>query len=203
MSKYIKGEAVANATSYELHAKDASGSTLLATKNEINFNLDELNLSAGTYTLAVKAKANGYEDSDFSNEVIYSVEDISFDITHKFSFVEQGGININNGTINTANGGVGVDTNWTHNDYLDVSEYSSIKITLIASTNPNSLCGCAFYDENKNYISGEKATVANAWGTETRTIEIPSNAKYIRTCWVNENADFYNSSWVFSCYAEV
>lgn len=73
MAKYIKGDPVANATSYELHSKEAGGSTLLATKNEINFNLDELNLSAGTYTLAVKAKADGYQDSDFSNEVTYTV----------------------------------------------------------------------------------------------------------------------------------
>lgn len=77
MAKYIKGNSVPNATSYELHAKEAGGSTLLATKNEINFNLDELNLSAGVYTLAVKAKADGYEDSDFSNTITYTKDKIS------------------------------------------------------------------------------------------------------------------------------
>lgn len=69
---YIQGDPVANATSYELYAKEADDLTLLATKNEINFNLDELNLSAGIYTLVVKAKANGYRDSEYSNEVVYT-----------------------------------------------------------------------------------------------------------------------------------
>ena len=78
MAKYIKGNPVPNATYYELHKKEAGGSTPLATKNEINFNLDELNLSAGVYTLAVKAKADGYEDSDFSNEVTYNVKGTTY-----------------------------------------------------------------------------------------------------------------------------
>lgn len=85
MAKYVKVYTVANATSYELHAMEAGGSTLLATETvtgnetEFNFNLDELkealNLSAGTYTLAVKAKAEGYEDSEFSDTVTYVIEE--------------------------------------------------------------------------------------------------------------------------------
>lgn len=75
---YIKGNAVANATSYELFEK-ASGGTYnsLASKNEINFELDGLGLAEGDHTLVVKAKASGYEDSDYSNEVVYTVEDNS------------------------------------------------------------------------------------------------------------------------------
>lgn len=75
---YIKGDAVANATSYELSEKKGNGTyTPLETKNEINFELDALGLAAGNHTLVVKAKADGYEDSDYSNEVIFSVEDNS------------------------------------------------------------------------------------------------------------------------------
>lgn len=71
MSKYIKGDAVANATSYELHEKVGSNYNLLDTKNEIDFELDGLALDSGVHTLVVKAKADGYEDSDYSNEVTY------------------------------------------------------------------------------------------------------------------------------------
>ena len=57
MSKYIKGDAVANATSYELHEKVGSNYNLLDTKNEIDFELDGLALDSGVHTLVVKAKA--------------------------------------------------------------------------------------------------------------------------------------------------
>lgn len=72
---YIKGNAVANATSYELNEKNGDGTyTPLETKNEINFELDALGLADGDHTLVVKAKADGYEDSDYSNEVVYTAE---------------------------------------------------------------------------------------------------------------------------------
>lgn len=76
MSTYVKGDAVANATSYELLEKTAEGAyTSLAEASEINFELDALSLEAGDHTLVVKAKADGYEDSDASNEVVYTVEE--------------------------------------------------------------------------------------------------------------------------------
>lgn len=75
MAKYIKGEAVANATAYTLHNKNNNYEHLAEqTENVtegINFNLDELALPAGVVTLVVKAKADGYEDSDYSNEITY------------------------------------------------------------------------------------------------------------------------------------
>ena len=74
MASYIKGNPVANATSYELFEKSGSIYTSLKTGSEINFNLDELTLAGGNHTLVVKAKADGYEDSDYSNEVVYFVE---------------------------------------------------------------------------------------------------------------------------------
>lgn len=73
MASYIKGDAVANATSYELAEKLSSGEyTKLAENSEINFNVSDLGLSVGDHTLVVKAKATGYEDSDYSNEVKYT-----------------------------------------------------------------------------------------------------------------------------------
>lgn len=74
MASYVKGEKVANATSYELAEKKSGGYTKLAEKSEINFDLSTLGLSAGEHTLVVKAKADGYEDSDYSNEIQYTQE---------------------------------------------------------------------------------------------------------------------------------
>ena len=73
MATYIKGDAVANATSYELYEKVGTSYNLKSTDSEINFNLDNLNFEEGDHILVVKAKADGYEDSDYSNEVTYTV----------------------------------------------------------------------------------------------------------------------------------
>lgn len=40
--------------------------------DEINFDVATLNFGTGDHILVVKAKADGYEDSDYSNEVTYS-----------------------------------------------------------------------------------------------------------------------------------
>lgn len=74
MAIYVKGDAVENATSYELLEKTAEGSyTSLAEANEINFEMAAFELEEGDHILVVKAKADGYESSDPSNEVVYNV----------------------------------------------------------------------------------------------------------------------------------
>lgn len=42
------------------------------TASEINFEVSALGLSEGEHTFVVKAKADGYADSDYSNEVVYT-----------------------------------------------------------------------------------------------------------------------------------
>lgn len=72
---YVKGNTVPNATSYELLEKTAEGVyNSLEEKNEINFEVSALGLPEGDHILVVKAKADGYETSDPSNEVIFTVE---------------------------------------------------------------------------------------------------------------------------------
>lgn len=45
-----------------------------ATASEINFDVSALGLAAGDHTFVVKAKADGYTDSDYSNEVVYTAK---------------------------------------------------------------------------------------------------------------------------------
>ena len=111
----ITGDAVPNATGYELYevmedpnagggildieTGDISGTqnkiyTLKATSSTLYFTLTTLGLSAGSHIFAVKATADGYTDSDYSNEVTYVQEqltkpvltDLSADGVCKFSF---------------------------------------------------------------------------------------------------------------------
>lgn len=46
---------------------------MLAVSDAINFSLGKLNLSGGTHKLVIRARAEDYEVSDYSNEVSYSV----------------------------------------------------------------------------------------------------------------------------------
>ena len=84
----IKGYAPEGAN-YVVFSTDASKKTLsvtmiqssgeitynsLATDAEINFDVSALGLAAGNHTFVVKAKADGYTDSDYSNEVTYTAE---------------------------------------------------------------------------------------------------------------------------------
>lgn len=75
MATYLKGNSVANATSYELFEKKSDGKyTSLDTASAINFEVSALGLEAGDHVLVVKAKADGYTASNYSNEVTYTAE---------------------------------------------------------------------------------------------------------------------------------
>jgi hypothetical protein len=69
----IKGSAIPGATSYALYEKKNNFYNMLAVSDAINFNLGKLNLSGGTHKLVIRARAEDYEVSDYSNEVSYSV----------------------------------------------------------------------------------------------------------------------------------
>ena len=76
MATYIKGDAVANATSYDLLEKSGDGAyNVIANNTEINFDLEALGLTEGEHVFVVKAKADGYDDSDYSNEVTWVYDD--------------------------------------------------------------------------------------------------------------------------------
>lgn len=69
----IKGNAVKNATAYELVEKADGEYISKGTNTECRFDTDELDLADGDHTFVVKAKAEGFNDSPYSNEVVVSV----------------------------------------------------------------------------------------------------------------------------------
>ena len=68
----ITGANVADATAYELYEKVDTTYTLKTTGSSINFDLETLGLSLGEHIFVVRATANGYTPSDYSNEVTYT-----------------------------------------------------------------------------------------------------------------------------------
>lgn len=121
MATYVKGNAVANATSYELFEKNTEGAYLpLAEAEEINFMLEDLRLAAGDHTLVVVAKADGYDDSNYSNEVVYSVpesgDDAGNDNGDAYWITEK----LSGGTIGSGAATSMLNTQWF---YIDDATY--------------------------------------------------------------------------------
>lgn len=81
MATFVKGDAVLNASSYELLENVDGTYNSLATADDINFEVSALGLAAGDHVLVVQAKGDGttYSDSDYSNEVTYTVEEENLD----------------------------------------------------------------------------------------------------------------------------
>lgn len=75
----ITGDLVPNAEYYQLYEKIGTEYVLVRTQGNLEFDLNEVvnepgHDSPGDYTFVVKACAEGYESSDYSNEVIYTVK---------------------------------------------------------------------------------------------------------------------------------
>ena len=98
-----------------------------------------------------------------------------------------GFVNGQTGAISTAS------ADWKNTDfYFIASEQIKIKSTLLGNG------GFAFYDFNKNYISGANGTNASDWGfqpgisTVERIVNVPENAFYIRASVFNPDSnEFY------------
>lgn len=129
MATYVKGDPVANATSYELFEKNTEGAYLpLAEAEEINFVLEDLRLAAGDHTLVVKAHADGYESSDYSNEVVYSISEGAYWIAEKLS----------GGTIGSGAATSMLNTQWFYiDDAAYVAELSGKTVESIAFCTAN------------------------------------------------------------------
>lgn len=193
MSTYVKGDAVTNATSYELLEKTAEGAyTSLAEASEINFELDALSLEAGDHTLVVKAKADGYEDSDASNEVVYTVgEGGVVDITSEFSWSDNGVIKYASGEVTTGSGVM------KYSDFVDISDAVSLNMSFMtwtSSAGKVTSYGMAFYDSEQTYISGCGFPIGNSGNSNGESymleLDVPENAVYIRTTYIMDEETY-------------
>ena len=133
------------------------------------------------------------EDGGFEAECSINVTDFGeIDITSMFEF------NLTN-AINYTHGGENNDNNYVHTDYVDISYYDVLTIAQPAVTNASTTHGYAFYDENKNYISGVQNPYSNGWDVIVHDIVVPANAKYIRVMWYASKHTGYISLDNFSC----
>ena len=71
--------------------------------------------------------------------------------------------------------------------YIDIGDYDKITYTQCAVLAESPQHGMAFYDENKDYISGIRSVANHSLGFVIKTVEVPEDAKYARFTWWNES----------------
>lgn len=144
---------------------------------------------AGTVT--VTAEYNGTTDSQ---TYTYDPESPTKDISSSFTWTDSYAIvaavendNYGNKYYNSSYAG-----QFCASDYVDVSEFSKIAITVLMRASAGATLGLCFYSEmaSSSVISG--LYYPNTYnGCELKEIEIPSGANYIRTTfWIANKDEF-------------
>lgn len=202
---YVVGDAVTNATSYELLEKDGNTYNKIATQDKggvISFEVSALGLTVGDHVLVVQAKGDEakYLASDYSDPVTYTVTDEGWiDITDQFVFTEGAMIDAKTGKYTTYSGWVATE------QYVDLSAYSEIEIKMSKTSSTGTGSGNAFYDADKNYVSGIVHTDGVAtYGTMVKNVVLESNMKYIRAMyWSKSNSNYKTEFGDFYCKAKL
>ena len=83
-----------------------------------------------------------------------------------------------------SSGGTNSSADFRYTDYIDISAYDNIVYKRIKVTVSSPAHGMAFYDTNKDYISGVQSIKnGNAPSFEYSEIAVPENAVYARFSW--------------------
>ncbi|MBR3935212.1 MAG: metallophosphoesterase, partial [Oscillospiraceae bacterium] len=119
------------------------------------------------------------------------------DISGRFSWTE-------GQMIQATSGKVLSDANWMASDYTDISDFDFIEIKTANTATKTSTIGLAFYDANKNYISGVVHTdKSGVYGILIHELEVPENVVYIRSTYYSKNHASYKEEFgEFYCKTE-
>lgn len=95
------------------------------------------------------------------------------------------------------------DGNWMSSGYVDISAYPTIEIVTANTAAAGTVFGLAFYDANKNFVSGIRHTNGSGvYGVLVHEIAIPEDVVYIRTTWYSPQHPQYSSDFgSFYCLA--
>lgn len=84
--------------------------------------------------------------------------------------------------INATDGETATSSYWGYTDYIDISSYETIRYRRCQASASKPVCGTAFYDANKQFISGLRAVGSAGsvgyWGDYEQ--EVPTGAVYAR-----------------------
>lgn len=152
MATYIRGNSVNNATSYTLYRKSGGAYTPVETKNMIDFEISALSLPAGDYVFAVKAKAEGYADSEYSNELTYTIAK-NYDSYIGTEYFKNAGMRISrNGSEPWAETTVSGATATSTTDLIQVVSTDRVWIQYVFNKTATMAVG-GFYDTEGNLVA--------------------------------------------------
>ncbi len=119
------------------------------------------------------------------------------DITDRFQWKE-------GYVISATGGGMSADKNWVASDYVDISAFETIEIVTGDTVNANTTLGIAFYNANKQYISGVVHTdkTGTEYGILVHNLTVPENAVYLRSTWYSVNHGSYAGATLHTFYCK-
>lgn len=104
--------------------------------------------------------------------------------------------------INYGTGKTYTSSNYNHTEYVDISAYDGIVYGRAESNSKNTVMGIAFYDINKQYLSGVQAFIIEENGTPEKYIRTfakkPLNAVYVRLS-ANVDTENWGEQYLFGC----
>lgn len=127
----------------------------------------------GSFSLYGKSKLQKTVDDTIQNSAILALKEL-VDVPYHIMFY--------GGFVKFADGTTTSSSNvYAYTDYVDVSRYSRIKYKRVADTASAPTHGMAFYDAEKNYISGVRSKPsAESFGYADNEADVPATAKYAR-----------------------
>lgn len=162
--------------------------------NSVALETDE---SLSLADMPADAKAVGDETANLKNVIksILKTTGLERDLSSSVLFTDNYRINYQTGKSQYYE-----NYDASSSSFIDVSVYDSISVT-VRTQSSNGVDGIAFYDADKNRIDGEKSLNDRIGGNiETKTLTVPSVAKYLRVTWLVSTASNFSS---FSCIGRV
>lgn len=116
--------------------------------------------------------AGAAADAKATGDAVANVKSFIGDTDTSFTWIDNGWINYGTGTVVESE-------NYKYTDFVPVRENTKIRTNVNIAGN----AGIAFYDINRNYISGYQAVTS---GQMIRDLTVPNNAAYVRlSCFFN------------------
>ena len=141
---------------------------------------------AGTGTPAQAFGGAAYNFADYSG-ALRRIDDLGQEIGSRHMTVTYSDITMTKGAVVGSTGANATSDNFYRTPFIDIDGYSKVKfLAHIANASAHTF-GWAFYSSNEasSYISGHRVDVDTSledYEQKEYTLDIPSGAKYIRTC---------------------
>lgn len=156
-------------------------------------------------TNTVEFKCYEYEESPIeeNKKAINKTNEILENMGKEIGYLDMQYIDFKNkAQIVATDGTVYNSINYVCTDFISCDSFNLIKLVMVVRVyNENAHSGIAFYDENKNYISGKNYTddTVETGYNALKEIFIPENAKYFRTTLFSEDSTHGTNTLPFSC----